>query len=411
MTAEKLSTLDYVFAVLSKPSAPLDFAFVLHFSYSLCVEALNAGARSARNKYPTTNSTIRGNRWVTLDSPNNMIDVDSGPCPQTTIENFVNRPFSLKHDRPYRQLLIKGDRAELVLVSQFHHAAADGLSAALWLTHQLQVASDHERPLSFPSFYSMPQLRYLSPSVRRSKFAYSEPSDCLRTVNQRASGKRKWLTFDFDAEPLRHACRIHRGFTYNDLLATITLEVLRAFNQTSTAARIGLWVPVNIRREFRNGFGNGTSRIRLYARYERDATIMDKAREIRRQVSWCTENGEWVVPNIPWLRELPQWTTRPFLQTFLNRRSVDMATAVFSHSDSWAGGAGAGLQYVQRIECVGLMHPRQAIAINGMTHHGKTSLTLTYDSGLVSATEAQRLRRLYEEQLALAQDELLSANR
>ena len=65
------------------------------------------------------------------------------------------------------------------------------------------------------------------------------------------------------------------------------LETLREWNQqhhTNGQPRVGLWLPMNIRRESYAGFGNGTSRIRLYARYAPSASLIEKAREVRRQV-------------------------------------------------------------------------------------------------------------------------------
>jgi len=86
-----------------------------------------------------------------------------------------------------------------------------------------------------------------------------------------------------------------------------------------------------------------------------------------------------------------------------------MATAIFSHADSWANGAGQGLQSADRIECIGVLHPRQAVAINGTTHRGQTVLTFTYDSGLVSDAQAVQLSESYEQQIALAAKELSNA--
>ena len=52
----RLSTMDLIFLVMDHPQRPLDFVLVLHFKKSPGLEALKAGARSARNHYPTTGS-------------------------------------------------------------------------------------------------------------------------------------------------------------------------------------------------------------------------------------------------------------------------------------------------------------------------------------------------------------------
>jgi hypothetical protein len=164
---------------------------------------------------------------------------------------------------------------------------------------------------------------------------------------------------------------------------------------------------MNIRSRSFEGFGNGTSRIRLYARYAASASLIEKAREVRRQVSWTTEHGEWAVPHIPLFTRLPDAIVGAALRRYLNRSSVDMATGVFSHADRWAGDTREAFRNVDRIECVGLLHTRQNMAINAATHRGQTWMTFTYDTGLLRASDVDELVALYKQQLVTAGGELL----
>jgi hypothetical protein len=166
-------------------------------------------------------------------------------------------------------------------------------------------------------------------------------------------------------------------------------------------------MPMNVRRDTMTGFGNGTSRIRLYARYQVDASLAEKCRDIRRQVAWTSKHGEWVVPQIPWFTRLPHSVVGPFLRGYLRLPSVDMATGVFSHAGSWIANAGEAFKHVERIECIGLLHPRQNLAVNAATHADHTWLTTTYDPQLLSPPEAQQLAQMYEQQIKLARQELL----
>ena len=295
------------------------------------------------------------------------------------------------------------------LVTRFHHAAADGFSAALWLGHQLSVAYGFAEPETAPSTFNELTFRASATSTRRSSFAFGGASDPLWTTNYIPSGARRWFTIDFPATELQRGCRKARGFTYSDLLATCVLETLSNWNQKhdpKPAQKIALWYPINIRRNSRSGFGNGTSRIRLYARYANSASLADKAREIREQVSWTVEHGEWVVPDWPLFTRLPRSLVGPLLNGYLRQPTVDMATCVFSHADRWAGDAAEAFAHVTRIECIGLLHTRQHLAINGATHAGRTWLTFTYDPALLDADHARELGRMYEQQLALARKEL-----
>jgi hypothetical protein len=80
---------------------------------------------------------------------------------------------------------------------------------------------------------------------------------------------------------------------------------------------------------------------------------------------------------------------------------------VFSHADRWAGDAAEAFKYVTRIECIGLLHPRQHLAINGATHLRETWLTFTYDPALLDAEDVRQLAQMYERQIAIARKELL----
>lgn len=402
----KLSVLDYAFTLLDSAESPQDFTIILHLRNPPSLENLRTGAASAMACYPTSSCTLEMRSWIAAQIPSIPINANGRP----SLEKFVNESFDLRHGSPVRQVLFVDGENEARLVTRFHHAAADGLSAALWLGHQLSVANRLVEPETIRAPVSEVSLRQSETKVRRSAFAYHGASDPLWTTNYIPSGARHWFTINFPASDLRRGCRSARGFTYSDLLATCALEVFSQWNQKHAHRKkpqIGLWYPLNIRGNPTSGFGNGTSRIRLYARYPREASLSDKAREIRKQVSWATAHGEWVVPRVPLFTRLPRQIVAPLLNGYLKQPTVDMATGVFSHSDRWAGDAAKAFESVRKIECVGLLHSRQHLAINGATHQGQTWLTFTYDPALLDAEHAREIAGMYEQQIALARKELV----
>ena len=407
----RMPLLDVAFHLMDSARSPQDFTLILHLCNAPDVESFYAGAKSAMNRFPTSASCIDGHAWVWRENKYfklQIVTTVSDSESRGAIERFIDEPFDLRHQPPVRQMLILNGATGASLVTRFHHSAADGLSAALWLGHQLNVAyglEEVERERA--PFIDLP-LRNLSTSVRRSQFAFEGASDRLWTPNSRPSGKRRWITISFAASELQKACRRAGGFTYNDLLATCTLEVLCQWNHAhGSEANIGLWMPMNVRREPMAGFGNGTSRIRLYAQYKSNASFVEKCREVRRQVAWTSKNGEWVVPEIPYFTRLPRPIIGPLLRGYLRLPAVDMATGVFSHAGSWIANAGEAFKHVERIECVGLLHPRQTVAVNAATHGVQTWLSITYDPQLFHAAESQQLARIYEQQIALARQALL----
>jgi hypothetical protein len=405
----KLSTLDLIFSVMDSSRSPLDFTLVLQLKKSPGLPALRAGAISARNRYPTTGSYIDKKQWVRFPEQGDGVRLVSTLSDGETtraIEELLDSSFDLSVQMPVQQLLIVNEnRKGAELVTRFHHAAADGLSAAMWLRHQLGVAYGHETPAVQASTCKALSLRTTQSPVKRSQFAFRGPSDRLWTSNAQPSGARRWLTIGIAATDLRKGCRRAGGFTYNDLLATCVLEVFTRWNRAHGDMRklkIGLWLPVNVRQQSSVGFGNGTSRIRLYSRYADNVSFVDKCREVRRQVSWSGQHGEWSVPQDNPLESLPLWAITPLLRCYLNRPGLDMATGVFSHAEGWGGTNGESFREVEKIECVGLLHPRQCVAINGITHLGQTWLTFTYDPAMLSRYDIQQLSEMYQEQIALA---------
>ena len=426
--------LDRAFYVLDSARSPQDFTLILQLTDAPRVDRFYAAAKSALNRFPTSACCIDGPAWVWREDKHFKLEIVTNG---SAIERFIDEPFDLRRQLPVKQMLILDGGTRLV--TRFHHSAADGLSAVLWVGHQLNVAYGLEGSQSELGEFSGLALRRQTASVRRSQFAFDGASDRLWTANLKRSGARRWFTISFPATELQKACRRAGGFTYNDLLATCTLEVLRRWNVehgrpqsaaptnasrnikisrgdcrggtpwppvVESQSKIGLWMPVNVRRESNVGFGNGTSRIRVYARYDPEARLVEKCREVRRQVSWTSEHGEWVVPEIPWFTRLPRPIISPLLRGYLNLPSVDMATAVFSHVASGMANASEAFKHVERIECVGLLHPRQSLAINAATHRGYTWMTFTYDPALLTTGDVTELSRLYEQQIAVAREEL-----
>jgi len=201
-------------------------------------------------------------------------------------------------------------------------------------------------------------------------------------------------------------------FSYNDLLATCALETFRRWNvrhqaEPNQEQRTGLWLPVNIRRRPSSGFGNGTSRIRVYARYPPNASCLQKCQEIRRQITWSIEHGEWSVPTDSALTHLPVWAVGPLLRRYLNRANVDMTTGVFSHVERLTAHDNEVFRKVEKIESIGLLHPRHCLAINGATHCGQTWLTFTYDSSMLTDEDVRQIVALYQEEFSNVRRELI----
>ena len=395
---------------MDHPRRPLDFTVVLHLEKAPDIKALEAGAKSARNLYATTGSYLDGKQWVRFAEPEvgvTAVEAASNVTIARASEAFVDSPLDPRRQVPVQQLVIV-DRAngKTKLLTRFHHAVADYMSAMLWLRHQLGVACGQQSPVAAVSpFQELPLRRHPSP-VKKSPFAYRRPAHQLWGLRARPSRTRRWRTIEVPAADLRDRSSKANGFTYNDLLATCALEVFVRWNQACTSSprrKVGLLMPVNIRQQPFEGFGNGASRIRIYARYADDASLLDKCRQIRRQITWCKQHGEWAVPPSHALTRLPAWASFPLLRCYLNRPWVDVTTGVFSHAERWEGQDDELFKNVEKVEFIGQLHARYAVVINGSTLRDQTWLTFTWDPGLLAPGDIQHLVEMYQEQIALAQ--------
>ena len=81
--ASQLSMLDSVFRAIESFDRPQDFTVILQLRDPPDRKALRTGARSARNRYPTTGCRIEGGYWIRLpESPDGVCHVDLRSEPQ-----------------------------------------------------------------------------------------------------------------------------------------------------------------------------------------------------------------------------------------------------------------------------------------------------------------------------------------
>lgn len=406
----RLSTLDTVCWLMDRALRPLDFALIVHAPNMPSLERLLAGATSARNLYPITASMTDGRRWVRAEGPVDDVVALVGSTDAAAVgvlQDFVDSPFDLRMQAPVRQLRLAAGFGNDVLATRFHHAAADGASAAMWLMHQLRVALGKERPLSEPIAHVVPPLLRAAGGGRAHQVV--ERSSARLWHRRGAPARaRRWRTIEISCADLRAASRELGAFTYNDLLTTIALDVLADWNRRHDDAqtRVGVWLPVSIRRAGSSGFGNGTSRVRVHARYSEDAPMITKCGLVHDEIVRSMSSGEWAVPAGHALRIRPRWLMVTLLRTYLDRPWADIGTATFSHADRWGGEPREFFDRAARIECIGPLHARQCLTMTGVTHGDRTWLTFTYDPAQLTGADAEELAAMYQDRITVARREL-----
>lgn len=393
-TGRALTPLDRISLVMDAPQRPLDFAVLLALSpEAASLDALRAGARSARLSFPRTACRAIGGVWQDVEEPPQELDRETlGPgALDARIEAELASPIDPTLDVPLVQRLFSSRDGD-VLLTRCHHAAADLLSVGLWLDHQLSVATGALPPRDSVGEFSHLGLRSHPAPVRKSRFSHAGPSRRLWTRGP-ASRERRFRTVSLDAARVRaRLSTVAPGFTYNDLLGASVLRALRAHQVRSAApeTKLSLWFPIDVRAEPFSGFGNGASRIRVYDLLPSGAPMLERCRSFREQVSWSKAHGEWFVPQTHPLFSLPA----PLLRAYFRRPWVDMGSALFSHAERLASDPAASdrrLPGVGSVTVIGVLDRLHPLGFAALTLRGTTHLTVTWDPAQLSDPDLELL--------------------
>ena len=192
---------------------------------------------------------------------------------------------------------------------------------------------------------------------------------------------RRWTTHSLSHGAFAGVSRAECGFTFNDLLAVAALETLQAWNRAhdDKGGKVGIWLPVNIRQDAFEGFGNASSRIRVRRDYDDGLDIADRCRAVRSQINLARERGEWVVPQRTLLTGTSLRFGAPLVRLYLNRPWADMGTAAFSHVERWPGKDDPVFAGLRELGVVGAMHRRHALMFAAVSFGDRTWITITYD--------------------------------
>ena len=207
-------------------------------------------------------------------------------------------------------------------------------------------------------------------------------------------------TLELDAGAIRKQLAHQAEIRLNDVLAGVCLVSMAEWNRQNGASSKGLalWHPVNIRQDAFAGFGNGSSRVRLY--WKEADEPWEWARMVRRQMDWSKQNGEWHVPKSVLFRS-PAWLRRPLVRAVLRRPWVDMGSMLFSHMERQGPFGERLLGWAERVEWVGMLDRRFPAGFVGASHGDQTWLTLCWDPALWSQDDAERFLSIYREHLRM----------
>jgi len=402
----KLSILDRVSAWMHTSDRPLDFALLLELKPNAPnSDALLRGGESARHAFGQTGSRVFRDRWKW--DPMDFFEVQDGVRDEQValaMEAFLLKDFAPEAHNPVRQLLLSTDQQSFLL-TRMHHAVGDGLSCLQWVEHQFAVALGQRPPTTDAVFVPPPSIEHHETALRKTPDAPKGASTRLWSSGIETTPHRQFYTLTLDAAAWRRRILAVDGLRYNDVLAGTLLETMAQWNrahQDPTDA-LSLWFPINIRTEAFSGFGNGSSRVRIYRRDP--LSLLEQCQSVREQLQWARQHGEWHVPNsavFAW----PYGVQRPLVRAILRRPWVDMGSMLFSHVERLGSEGDALMRCAHSLRFVGMLDKRFPAGFVGATHGDSTWMTLCWDSGLWNTDEAMEFLALYRQNLDLLAVEL-----
>lgn len=410
--------IDLVFRYSSGPADRVDFGALVELSLPAgegpaLAARLEEGSKRAARRYPKVTTVLDGRWWR-----------PAGKVPPFSHESAVHQDFAAIQktffDEPLRwdesllrQKLLWMEDGAASLMMRMHHSLGDAISGLFYLEHQLDSWDPGGAPGEDPAENAEgrvevddPVLREHPGPVTRGPGAFENLPDPIWTPPDRATGgPRRWVVEDLDEASLAELATRHR-VGLDDVLLTLVLDTFLLWNDLSGSAgppRLGLFVPINIRRRGNHGFGNGVGRVRVYARGGRDSGFGARCRAIQKQRIWSMMNGEWAmeVPSV--VRHFPAWVVRAVTKVSLLVPWIDRGSLICSHVS-----ISAMLRWESRrprIENVTVIPPltgRYPLAVAAVTFRGRVRVTLAYDANRLRTAEMEDIRHLLRQSLQFA---------
>ncbi len=269
-----------------------------------------------------------------------------------TFDDFINNklqdPFEI-----HQAIIIL--HSKLYLAIKMSHKLCDGLSMLLWLRAQLfrENVSDQMELRSFPAKKDTPYRHFFTTKT------------WPRNMSE-ISSRRNFVTEVFSTSSQR----------MNDKLI---LSLLRTLGENSS-----LWLPVNVRKNPKIGFGNALSRMRIY--HPGSKVDLEALNEIAFQKKQNLLNGEVFLP--PEKMKVPTGIKKQLFKLWLNRPWADWCSLSFSHMTK------SGLKDVIALPPIS---PHHQAVIFAVSEENETYITLTFDEKTVSEHEAINLLKTWKE--------------
>ncbi len=282
----------------------------------------------------------------------------SYPCAlgsYNTLQDFLDVPLT----SPFHIEVAKINESEPLIAFKMSHVLGDAVSMFQFMKAMFGQDVEEAEPelKSFPSKKDSPYRDLLNSKLW--------PRRGERSIKRRII-----------RETITHTDQ--NASVFNDLMLYSLLETL-------PYERKAVWVPVNVRKNFWRGFGNGLSRLRVYP--PKGGNIQEKLDHIRKQKREAMKNGEVALPPADF--DIHNKKHKLFYELWIRRPWADWGSISLSHVTNSVG----FLDGFHHIAGISNLMPAHNAAIFAVTSAGRTDFTLTFDPAIVSDEESRILLR------------------
>lgn len=419
--------LDFCFETMDSPKRSLDFCMIARLKAKMSPENLYTGAQQAFKCFPKSNCYLKSYKYKVCKEPWLLLEQS---CPEEeknkVIEDFLKKPFQVKRERGIKQLYLSCEK-NTYLVTRMHHCLGDAVSFFSWLKVQLTKEMIYDKGLilkkskepriqDFCKFLKENtkkiQKKIIGKNQLKKKWNFHS-STLLNTQKKiKISNQRKWISLSFE-KPVRKKMEsiIKQRLSYNDLLCAVLFETLREFkgSKKNPHNKYGLYLPINIRTDTHSGFGNGSSRIKIYDIYpDKPENYKVIAEAVRKQVNWCQKHESWRIPEkLGIIAYLPKFLSKSLLKIYSGLYFHDFGTLVFSHIERH-GPLGYLFDYFSDVVSVSQLYKVYGMALIAMTFKNKTILTCTWDNNLFNKGEIKNFLDIFSKNREIAFKQLIS---
>jgi len=310
---------------------------VIFGKFNVLPKNLEESSKKAQNIFPKTGKF--------------PIIISSFSDPQHFINQTLPTPFHL-------ELAINTDGEFGFKMS---HLLGDAISMILWL----KAFSDSHETI----FQNEIRFKKLPNKKKDTPYRKIIPSRVWPRNTHDISNKREIILKKME-HPNPKSIRL------NDIFILSLLKSLSLKNSS-------LWIPINSRADFFQGFGNGLARMRIYPPKENN--LKDQLLNIRKQKSENLINGEVSLP--PENLSLDSFFQKKLITLWLKRPWADWASMSFSHLSD----RDDFFNSFQNLWGVSNIMPKHNAALFALTKGQETQFCLSYDPTQVNKIEGNRL--------------------